>query len=50
MVKIRKANKQEIKDYPNAVATITIGRHEAQLTKNDIDKLLSKLNELKARL
>jgi hypothetical protein len=45
MLKLRKANRTEKKDFPNAVATITIGRHEAQLTQKDIDLLHSKLNK-----
>ena len=45
MIKLRKANKHEKKDYPNAVVTITVGTHEAQLTQKDIDLLHSKLNK-----
>ncbi len=45
MIKLRKANRHEKKDYPTAVATITIGNHEAQLTQKDIDLLHGKLNK-----
>ena len=44
-INLRKANKFEIKDFPKAIATITIGIHEAQLTKNDILDLQRKLNK-----
>ncbi len=44
-MKLRKVNRIEKKDYPNAVVTITIGGHEAQLTQKDVDLLYDKLNE-----
>ncbi len=45
MIKLRKANRHEKKDYPNALATIIVGKHEAQLTQKDIESLHSKLNK-----
>lgn len=46
MVQIRKVNKQEKKDYPDSVAVIIIGRHEAVLLQKDIDKLFNELSEM----
>ncbi len=44
-VKLRKVNKMEKQDFPTAVATIRIGRHEAQLTQKELDYLYKELKK-----
>ncbi len=41
MIHLKKITKAEIKDYPNAIATITVGRHDKQLTQKEIDYLFT---------
>lgn len=43
-IKLRKADKYEKQDHPKAVATIRVGRHEAQLTQKQINDLQKELN------
>lgn len=45
MIKLKKIKEQELKDYPNAIATIAVGRHEAQLTAAEIIQLKYQLNK-----
>ena len=39
MIKLRRADRHVKRDYPDAIAIITIGSHEAQLNQKDIEKL-----------
>lgn len=45
MIKLKKIKEQELKDYPAAVATIAVGRHEAQLTAVELIQLKYQLNK-----
>ena len=45
MIKLKKIDSRDGKDFPDAIATLTVGSHEAQLTRDDLDKLQVQLNK-----